>query len=96
MYRPVPDQEARCPTNRGDWVQFRASEVFLASPEDVVGEHNGSIEMEGVIVDFSDSGARLRAFAVVELATGQTIVVAVEKLRVLRAVRSGSDVQQEN
>jgi hypothetical protein len=82
MYRPVPDQEARCPTNKGDWVRFLASEVFLANDEHLVSEPTSSGEMEGVIVDFSDSGARLRAFAVVELAAGQTIVVPVEKLRI--------------
>lgn len=75
-------------------MRFLASEVFLASQEDLVGEHAGAVEMEGVIVDFSDSGNRLRAFAVVELATGQTIVVPVEKLRTAGPVSSEDEGQQ--
>ena len=65
-------------------MRFLASEVFLANQEDLVDAHAGSSEMEGVIVDFSDSGNRPRAFAVVELATGQTIVVPVDKMKMAR------------
>ena len=84
MLRPTGDQEARCPTNKGDWVRFFASEVFLSTQEDLAGARAGSAEMEGIIVDFSDSGDKPRAFAVVELATGQTIVVPVEKMKMAR------------
>jgi len=38
-------------------------------------------EAEGRIVDFSDSGPTPRAFAMIELDDGQTVVVAVEKLK---------------
>lgn len=37
-------------------------------------------ETEGVIVDFSDSGLKRHAFAVVELENGQRMVVPVNKL----------------
>jgi hypothetical protein len=69
-------------------VRFLASEVFLASQEDLIGADTSSAEMEGVIVDFSDSGTKPRAFAVVELATGQTIVVPMEKMELARPVLS--------
>jgi hypothetical protein len=36
--------------------------------------------MQGLIVDFSDSGPQRRAFAVVELENGQQMVVPVDKL----------------
>jgi hypothetical protein len=36
-----------------------------------------------MIVDFSDSGLKLRAFAVVEVVNGRTMVVAVEKLTLI-------------
>lgn len=75
-------------------MRFLASEVFLASQEDLVSEHPGSVEMEGVIVDFSDSGTRPRAFAVVELATGQKIVVPVEKLRTPKSAPAEGEGQQ--
>ncbi len=42
-------------------------------------------ETEGAIVDFSDSGAKPRAFAVVEVDDGQTIVIPVEKLTLVRS-----------
>jgi hypothetical protein len=64
-------------------VRFQASEVFLASHEALFSAPDSSAEMKGVIVDFSDSGTRPRAFAVVELADGPTIVVPVEKLTVI-------------
>jgi hypothetical protein len=52
--------------------------------------------MEGVIVDFSDSGTRLRAFAVVELATGQTIVVPMEKIKSAKPASSEADSREGN
>ncbi len=55
-----------------------------------------SVEMEGVIVDFSDSGTRPRAFAVVELATGETIVVPVEKIKMARPASSEDKSRQGN
>jgi len=91
MHRPTGEQEARCRTNKGDWVRFLTSDVFLANQEDLVDAHTNSGEMEGVIVDFSDSGNRPRVFAVVELATGQTIVVPVEKMKMARPASSEED-----
>jgi hypothetical protein len=89
MLRLVYDQEARCPTKKGDWVRFLASEVFLASQEHVLSARSGASEMQGVIVDFSDSGTKPRAFAVVELIGGETIVIPVEKLTVCQPSSTG-------
>ncbi len=61
-------------------MRFQVSEVFLANQEAWLSAPAGATEIRGVIVGFSDSGAKLRAFAVVELIDGQTIVVPVEKL----------------
>ena len=69
------------PTNERDRVRFRVSDVFLASQEDSITAPPGETELEGAIIAFSDSGMKPRAFAVVELASGQTIVVPVEKLK---------------
>ncbi|HME31285.1 MAG TPA: hypothetical protein VKG65_00895 [Terriglobales bacterium] len=62
-------------------MRFQASEVFLTNQEAWLSAPAGATEMRGVIVDFSDSGTKPRAFAVVELIDGQTIVVPVEKLK---------------
>ena len=71
------------PTDKGERVRFRISDVFLPSPEDLPSPPSAEVETEGAIVDFSDSGTRQRAFAVVELDDGQTMVVPVEKIRSL-------------
>ena len=71
-------------TDKGTRVRFRISDVFLPNPDDLPGRPSGDTETEGAIVDFSDSGLRQRAFAVVELDNGQTMVVSVEKLKLPR------------
>lgn len=69
------------PTDQGTRVRFRVSDVFLPGPEDLLRGLSGDMEMEGVIVDFSDSGTKRDAFAVVEMDIGQTWVVPVQKLK---------------
>jgi len=70
----------RCTTtDKGARVRFRISDVFLPSPEELLS--SAETETEGAIVDFSDSGSRRHAFAVVEAENGQTLVIPVEKLR---------------
>lgn len=54
--------------------------MFLPSPEELFAGPFSDTETEGAIVDFSDSGFRHRAFAIVELDNKQTMVVPVEKL----------------
>ncbi len=44
--------------------------------------------LEGTIRDFSDSGANPRAFAVIEITLRHSLVVPVEKLRVVESVES--------
>ena len=70
-------------------MNFRRADVFLPSQEELLGAPSAETEMEGVIVHFSDSGLNLRAFAVIEMATGQRMVVPVEKLKLGRANSSG-------
>jgi hypothetical protein len=63
-------------------VRFRATDIFLPSAEDVLSVSPGE-ELEGVVVNFSDSGSTSRAFAVVDLIRRQNVVVPVEKLEVV-------------
>src|SRR4051794_21081756 len=65
-------------TQVGDRVRFSATSIFL--PEAAVAVLPPSSEIEGVIVEFSDSGAAPRAFAVVEIVRTETVVVPVDKL----------------
>jgi hypothetical protein len=55
--------------------------VFLPSQEQLVRVPWVESEMQGVILDFSDSGLKQRAFAIVEVVGGLRIVVPVEKLK---------------
>jgi hypothetical protein len=68
------------PTDKGAKVRFRLSDVFLPGPEGLSNEPSDDTEMQGAIVDFSDSGPQRRAFAVVELENGENMIVPVEKL----------------
>jgi hypothetical protein len=52
--------------------------VFLA---DTNGPEGDSDEVEGTIVDFSDSGEAARVFAVIEVIQRQTVVVPSAKLK---------------
>jgi hypothetical protein len=66
-------------------VRFRAVDVFLPGQEELLNPPPAKTEMEGAIVDFSDSGLKPHAFAIVEVADGQTMVVPVEKLKLIKA-----------
>lgn len=70
----------RLPTLAGDKVQFHLADVFLPGPEEIRRAFFDVDEIEGTITDFSDSGSVPKAFAVVEVALKQTMVVPVEKL----------------
>ena len=65
------------------------SDVFLPSAEGLSDAPSADAEMEGVIVDFSDSGPRRDAFAVVELDDGKTMVVPIEKVVPVAALENG-------
>lgn len=73
MTKPVPDV--------GSLVSFRISDVYLPDPGDVLNRLTEANVVVGRVIEFSDRGAEKDAFAVVELREGQTVIVAVEKLR---------------
>jgi hypothetical protein len=72
----------------GDRVRFRVSDIFLPVPEHL---SLTAQEMEGVIVQFSDSGQRPRMFASVEVVIHQTVVVEVDKLQILPPLRTATE-----
>jgi hypothetical protein len=65
-------------------VRFRVSDAFLPSAEELHGLASPDESLEGTVVDFSDSGSRLRYFAVVDVITRHAVVVPVEKLEVVQ------------
>lgn len=67
-------------TQIGDFVRFAVADVFLPGPGSGPLLSADETELDGTVVEFSDSGARTRAFAVVEVVRKQMVVVPVEKL----------------
>jgi len=63
-------------------VRFRVADIFLPNADGVLSVSLGE-ELEGVVVNFSDSGSASRAFAVVDVIRRQNVVVPVEKLEVV-------------
>lgn len=67
----------------GDRVSFRISDVFLPEPAEVLAHLTAEVETNGVIVEFSDSGSNLRAYAVVRISPQQAVLLPVTALHVL-------------
>lgn len=78
-----------CLIQVGDKVRFFVSDVFLPNQESILAPLPGETELEGTVVDFSDSGDRPRVFAVVDVVRKQTVVVPVEKLEIIMPPGSG-------
>ena len=66
---------------KGDKVSFRLSDVFLPEVEELRASWADNAEVEGTVVNFSDSGSIARVFAVVELVQRHTVIVPVAKLK---------------
>jgi hypothetical protein len=69
--------------NIGDRVSFRISDVYLPEPAEVLANLTADVEANGIIVEFSDSGSRLRAYAVVRITSGQVVLLPVDALHLV-------------
>ena len=69
----------------GDRVSFRISDVYLPEPSEVLANLTPEAEANGVVVEFSDSGNDLRAYAVVRITTQQSVLLPVNALHVLKS-----------
>ena len=67
----------------GDLVSFRISDVYLPEPPEVLAKLTVDVATQGVVVEFSDSGSRPRAYAVVRVSAEQSVLVPVSALHVL-------------
>jgi hypothetical protein len=67
-------------TEIGDHVRFALADVFLPGPGGGPLFAGEEAELDGTVVEFSDSGDTNRAYAVVEVIRKQMMVVPVEKL----------------
>ncbi|MGP8143985.1 MAG: hypothetical protein ACLQBU_19140 [Terriglobales bacterium] len=55
--------------------------MFLPNVEELLAAFREQEELEGVVIDFSDSGSKTNAFAVIEVIQKGTVVVPVDKLK---------------
>ena len=72
-------------------MRFLVGDIFLPTAERTSIEATGETEVEGTIHDFSDSGSKARFFALVDVVRKETVVVPVEKLRVVAGREFGPD-----
>ena len=62
---------------------FCISDVFLPAAEELFTPFSPDTKVEGTIVDFSDSGSKPQAFAVIEVVKKRLVVVPVSELEVV-------------
>jgi hypothetical protein len=70
----------RIATEKGCKVRFHLADVFLPNAEELCAAFREEETLEGMVVDFSDSGDRAHAFAIIEVIQKEIVVVPVEKL----------------
>jgi hypothetical protein len=59
------------------------SDAFIPDSEAIRKALSDASEVEGTVVSFSDSGMVPQAFALVEVTHKQTVIVPVERLRLV-------------
>ena len=65
-------------TRVGDKVRFHVSSIFLSqAPEPFPPD----ADLEGTVIDFSDSGTQASVFAVIEVVRTHTVIVPVNELQ---------------
>jgi len=69
----------------GDRVSFRISDIFLPEPSEVLANLTVDVETKGVVEEFSDSGDRPRAYALVRITAQQAVLIPVSALQVLNS-----------
>lgn len=62
---------------------FRVGDLYLPAPEEVSAAFSAISELEGTVIDFSDAGGASGVFGVVRVIKEFTVVVPVEKLRLI-------------
>lgn len=67
--------------HEGDTVRFQVVDIFLPATDDLPKSLTPADQLEGTVVNFSDSGLLPRVFAVVDVIARLSVVVPVEKLQ---------------
>jgi len=64
----------------GERVTFRVGDVYLPEPAEVLAKMTADVEACGVVVEFSDSGTKPRAYAVVQITREQVVLLPMGAL----------------
>jgi len=67
----------------GDRVSFRISDVYLPEPHEVLASLTEDVQTEGTVVEFSDSGDRPRAYALIRITDQQAVLLPVGALHLV-------------
>jgi hypothetical protein len=72
----------QCPANlKHRLVRFRARDIYISDPQEVLNELYGNNILQGKVVDLTDSGAQGKAFVVVEVEGMKNfLIVPIEKV----------------
>ena len=70
--------------HEGDTVCFQVADIFLPAFDDLPKALTPADQLEGTVVNFSDSGMLPRVFAVVDVIARRSFIVPVEKLQKMR------------
>jgi len=52
---------------RNRWVNFQINDIYIPDPGQILSELHGNDLLQGKVIDMSDGGTQLEAFAVVEV-----------------------------
>jgi hypothetical protein len=64
------------------WVNFQINDIYIPDPGQILNELHGNDLLQGKIIDMSDRGTQLEAFAVVEVeGLKQPVVVPMNRIR---------------
>ena len=67
---------------RNRWVNFQINDIYIPDPGQILNELHGNDLLQGKVIDMSDGGTELEAFAVVEVeGLKQPIVVPMNRIR---------------
>ncbi len=67
---------------RNRWVNFQINDIYIPDPGQILNELHGNDLLQGKVIDMSDGGTQLEAFAVVEVeGLKQPVVVPMNRIR---------------
>jgi hypothetical protein len=79
------DMHSRSTAQIGDRVSFHIADVFLPEPAELLRNLTLESGINGVVIEFSDSGHDPQAYAVVRVTMQQSVLLPVNALHVLGA-----------